>query len=96
MIDIRGRETDESPGGVIDIEPYVALLQSADLGGCELLSNVPPAAVYRSNRGDFDHVLYPLNRSSRYVVVVVDVSRDQVHGHHVLDLHKEYGLDAAV
>jgi hypothetical protein len=57
-----------------------------------LIPDVPPANVYLSGDGQFTHVLYRLNRSNVYLVVVVKVKPDDVLGHYVLDLGKEYGL----
>ena len=58
----------------------------------ELLSDAPPAAVYRSADGRFDHVLYPCNRSNAYLVVIVALVEGRVLGHHVLDLKREYSM----
>jgi hypothetical protein len=89
MIDINGRE-DLISDGVIDLEPYLRAVEPG-IAPLELLPDTPPAAVYRSADGRFDHVLYPCNRSNVYVVVIVALGDDHVHGHHVLDLKKEYG-----
>jgi hypothetical protein len=89
MVDISGRE-DLVSDGVIDFGPYLRAAEPG-IAPLELLSDTPPAAVYRSADGRFDHVLYPCNRSNVYLVVVVALRDDRVHGHHVLDLKKEYG-----
>ncbi len=93
MIDIKGREPKVHPEGVIALEPYLEEIPPADFGGLSLLPGAPPAAVYQSQDGRFDHVLYPCTRSNVYLVVVVELDPEQVHGHFVLDLGKEYGLD---
>ncbi len=91
MVDIKGREDALDADGVLDLDPY---LQEAEAGiaPLELLSDAPPAAVYRSADGRFDHVLYPCNRSNVYLVVVVALVEGRVLGHHVLDLKTEYSL----
>ena len=88
MVDIKGREDIVHPDGVIDLNPYLRAVE-ADIAPLELLPDVSPSAVYTSG-GRYDHVLYPCNRSNVYLVVVV--ARDDVYGHHVLDLQKEYDL----
>ena len=89
MIDINGRE-DLVSEGVIDLDPYLRATEPG-IAPLELLSDTRPAAVYRSADDRFDHVLYRCNRSDVYLVIVVALGGDHVHGHHVLDLKKEYG-----
>ena len=93
MVDINGREDLVQAEGVIDLEPYLRAAEPG-IAPLELLSDVPPAGVYRSSDSRFDHVLYPCNRSNVYLVVVVALGDDRVHGHHVLDLKHEYPLPA--
>lgn len=92
MLDIKGREDDLYPEGVIDVEPYLTVVPDNDLEGMSLIPGAPPANVYLSGDGQFTHVLYRLNRSNVYLVVVVKMKPDDVLGHYVLDLGKEYGL----
>jgi hypothetical protein len=91
MVDIKGREDEVYPDGVLDLGPYLQAVE-ANIEPLHLLSDAPPAAVYHSPDGGFDHVLYPCNRSNVYLVVVVAPDDDRVHGHYVLDLGREYGL----
>ena len=93
MVDIKGREDLVHPEGVIDLEPYLRAIPEGDFGGLTLLPDAPPAAVYHGEERGFDHVLYPCNRSNVYLVVVVASRPDHVHGHYILDLAHEYGLD---
>jgi len=93
MVDIKGREDVVHPDGVLDLSPYLRAAE-ADIAPLQLLSDAPPAAVYQSPDRGFDHVLYPCNRSNTYLVVVVAQSVDQVHGHYILDLEREYGPPA--
>ena len=89
MVDIKGREDVVYPDGVLDLDPY---LRAADIAPLELLSDAPHAAVYHSD--EFDHVLYPCNRSNVYMVVVIALDEDRIHGHYILDLNREYDLRA--
>jgi hypothetical protein len=92
VVDITGRESDGQPEGVIDIDPYLAAVPRGDLQGAELIADSPPAMVYRTKDGSFDHVLYRCNRRNVFLVIVVRLRPDRVHGHYLLDLNKEYGL----
>jgi hypothetical protein len=85
MVNITGREDVVQPAGVIDLEPYLRAVED-DIAPLELLPDRPPSAVYRSSDDRFDHVLYPCNRSNVYLVVVVAIADDRVHGHIVLDV----------
>jgi hypothetical protein len=93
MIDIKGREDILQREGVIELGPYLEAIPESHFAGMRLIPSAPPTAVYRSEDGRFDHVLYPCNRSNVYLVVVVALRPDRVHGHFILDLAKEYGLD---
>ena len=85
MVDIKGREDISHAEGVLDLAPYLLAVEESILP-LELISNAPPSAVYHSPEWNFDHVLYPCNRSNTYLVVVVAQGADQVQGHFVLDL----------
>lgn len=91
MREISGREDIEQPAGVLDLAPYLALLSPRELGGRSLLPNAAPAAVRRSGDGCFDHVLYKLDKTNTYAVVVVALEPDEVLGHYVLGLAELYG-----
>jgi hypothetical protein len=92
VVDISGREDAVQPDGVIDVEPYLAAIPAGDYGALTLVPDVPPAAVYRTGNGRFDHVLYALNRSNVYLVIIVELDPDRVLGHYILDLSAEYGI----
>ncbi len=89
MVDIKGREDSVHPDGVLDLDPYLRALED-DIAPLQLLSDMPPAAIYHSADRGFDHVLYPCDRSNTYLVVIIAQSADQVHGHYVLNLGREY------
>lgn len=76
---------------LVDIWPYVDQVESDDLGGADFFD---VETVYRDGSERFDHVLVTTQRQNVYLVVVVDRHGAIVHGHHLLDLNSEYGLDA--
>ena len=90
MRDITGREDLDRPGGVLDLAAYLGALSPRELGGRRLLSDAAPAAVRRSADDRFDHVLYKLDKTNSYAVVVVALEPDDVLGHYVLDLGELY------
>jgi hypothetical protein len=49
--------------------------------------------VYLNGDQSFSHVVIHFGRPNVSLVVVVDCDREAVHGHHLLDLNREYGLD---
>jgi hypothetical protein len=92
---ITGKEAVLSPGGVIDIAPYVRAVPAADLDGYTTHEELLVEVVYRTSNGPFDFVHVMTKRKNVYLVVVVDVTRNRIHGHRLLDLNAEYGFDAA-
>ncbi len=49
--------------------------------------------VYRNREVSFDHVLLPTAVKNVFVVIVVSLTAQDIYGHYVLDLNKEYGLN---
>jgi len=93
MVDIKGRENTFHPEGVLDVTPYLLAVEES-IAPLQLLSDVPPSEVVHSPEWNLDHVLYPCDRSNTYLVVVVAQGFGEVHGHYILDLNKEYGLQS--
>jgi hypothetical protein len=86
MRDVTAEATD-----ILDIWPYVAAVAVADMGGHSVVDETVEF-VYRHPTGRFDHVLVMTTTKNVYLAVVVDLHKDCVHGHYLLDLNKEYGL----
>jgi hypothetical protein len=80
-----------SATNVIDVWPYAAAIPAADLLGHKIVDGVVEC-VYRNGTNTFDHVLVPTQTKNTYLAIVVDLQRDTVFGHHLLDLNDEYGL----
>ncbi len=81
----------ESATDVLDIWPYVNSVSSADLERHTIYDHFVEY-VYRSDDDRFDHVLVMTKTKNVYLAVVVDLTRDVIHGHRLLDLNREYGL----
>jgi hypothetical protein len=80
---------------VLDIEPYVRAVPARDLQGFNVPKELRVEVVYQTQGGTFDLVHVMTGRRNVYLLVVVDNANDRIHGHLLLDLNKEYGLDAA-
>lgn len=85
------REVTASATNVLNIGPYVAAIPSAELSGSVAVPSCVEH-VYRNASNTFDHVLLVTNTKHVYLVVVVDLVRDTIFGHRVLDLKHKYGL----
>lgn len=48
--------------------------------------------VYRLCAGQYEHVLVNSEDKNVFMVIVLDVDGGKVHGHHLLNLKKLYGL----
>jgi hypothetical protein len=49
--------------------------------------------VYENGDRSFLHVLIFFGQRNVYLAVVVDARQEAIHGHFILDLNAEYGLD---
>ena len=72
---------------------YVRSIPEKDLDGHDFTSK-EIVAVCRDPSDRWVHVLLKSASREVYLVIVVDQTRRSVHGHHLLDLHRLYGLDA--
>jgi hypothetical protein len=76
---------------VIDIWSYVAAIPTNELFGNTIVDGCVEH-VYRNGNDTFDHVLVVTRTKNVLVAVVIDLVRDTIFGHHLLDLNQEYGL----
>lgn len=76
---------------VINIWPYVRAIPPAELFGNAIVDGCVEH-VYRNGKDTFDHVLVVTRTKNVFLAVVVDLARDTIFGHHLLDLNQEYGL----
>jgi hypothetical protein len=49
--------------------------------------------VYQHSSGVFEHVLVDSEDKNIFMVVVIHRSLRQVHGHYLLDINEEYGVN---
>ena len=76
---------------VLDIWPYVAAIPTAELFG-NIIVNGCVEHVYRNGKDTFDHVLVVTGTKNVFLAIVVDLVRNTIFGHRLLDLNVEYGL----
>ena len=82
-----------APGDVIDIWPYVTGVATEEGFSTHVLREKSVEYVARSSDGIFNQVALPTEKKNKYLVIVVDRTRREVHGHHILDLNREYRLE---
>jgi hypothetical protein len=75
----------------IPLGAYVSSVPDLDLQGYDF-STRTVERVYREPSGRFVHVLLAATVPNVFLVIVVDEPAQSVHGHHLLDLRREYGL----
>jgi hypothetical protein len=85
------RDVTREATNVIDIWPYVASVPQKDLRGHEVYDQFVEY-VYRDATGRFDHVQVMTKTKNVYLTVVVDLKRNSIYGHHLLDLNEKYGV----
>lgn len=85
------RDVSATATNVIDIWPYVAAIPANELFGSVIVDGYIEH-VYRNGSSTFDHVLVVTRTKNVFVAVVVDLARDTILGHHLLDLNHEYGM----
>ena len=76
---------------VVDIWPYVAEIPARDFSGNDIVNGCVEH-VYRNADGTYDHVLVVTGSRNVFLVVVADLTRNTIIGHHLLDLNRDYGL----
>ena len=84
-------EVSQTAGNVIDIWPYVQAVSSEDLQQ-HTVCEQSVESVYRMGDGHFDHILVMTRTKNVYLVIVVNLLENSIHGHHLLDLNREDGL----
>ena len=90
--DITGQEEIFYPDGVIDIGPYVLSVPLPDLAGNTIPEELFVDVIYRVVKGPFDLVHVMTSRKNVYLVIVIDVTKDRIHGHYLLDLNEADGV----
>jgi hypothetical protein len=87
MVRIGGNEA-----APFDFWPYVENIPNADYAGFDC-SEGSVSWAWRTSDQKFEHVLISTKEDKDvFMVIILDRSRQEVLGHHLLDLKREYGL----
>jgi len=76
-----------------DFWPYFESIPTGDFEGFDCSAG-RVEYVYRESAGRFEHVLVDSNDKNVFMVLVLDRVASKVQGHRLLNLRREYGLDA--
>jgi hypothetical protein len=79
---------------VVDIWKYVKLLEkSKHFINDFIVESEPVEAVYRNNLNTYEQILIPTLKKDLYLVIIVNIKAENIFGHFLLDLNKEYGIE---
>ena len=76
----------------LDFWPYFEGIPLAHFSGLDCSEGVVEW-VYKDASGRYMQVLVNSDRPNKFMLIVLDLFENKVHGHHLLDLDKEYGLE---
>ena len=74
-----------------DFWPYFEAIPREDLGGHDFTAGEVPYA-WAMPGGIYQHVLVRCETPNVFLVLVLDLAGGSVWGHHLLDLHRLYGV----
>ncbi|OCX52733.1 hypothetical protein BEL04_12910 [Mucilaginibacter sp. PPCGB 2223] len=83
----------ESAEAIVDIWPYIEQLVNNHLVNQYVYDNGLVEFVYRNGTNTYEHILLPTADKNTFVIIVVDILKSEILGHHRLDLGKLYGLN---
>ena len=86
----RHRVGDEDPP--FDFWPYVDGIPATDFDGHDCTDGIVQV-IYRMEPSAYENVLIRSEDRNVFMVIVLDRDAGTVHGHRLLDLNREYGLD---
>ena len=75
-----------------DFWPYFDAIPVADFAGHDCSAGVVEY-VWRVGEGRYEHVLVNSEDRNTFMVLILDLEAKKVHGHYLLDLNQEYGLE---
>lgn len=81
----------ESAPVLVDIWPYAETVLSNEFEGRDT-STWDVEHVYENQGGWHQHILIQTDVPNAFLVLVVDIARRSIMGHHFLNLNAKYGL----
>lgn len=86
-------KVDAGDSAPFDFWDYFDAIPAADFEGHDCSAG-ELECVYREPSGRYEHVLVRSKNRNIFMVLVLDLMGKVVYGHRLLDLNREYGLDA--
>ncbi len=74
-----------------DFWPYFEMIPSEDFEGFDC-SEGDVHYVWQDSTGSIDHVLINSNDKNVFMVIILDLNKQKVIGHRLLNLNIEYGI----
>ncbi|WP_165228334.1 hypothetical protein [Aquisphaera insulae] len=84
----------DGEGPPFDFWPYFDAIPIADFEGHDCSAGIVDN-VWRMSPGPYEHVLVNSEDRNVFMVLVLDGELRVVHGHRLMDLNREYGLDSS-
>lgn len=85
------QDVTKSAEEIVDIWEYTEAVLSTEFSGRDT-QGWDVAHVYRSSSNAWLHVLVATDVSDAYIVIVIEVAKREIFGHHFLNLREKYGL----
>jgi hypothetical protein len=85
------QEVTKSAEEIVDIWEYTEAVLSSEFSGRDT-QGWDVAYAYRSSSNAWLHVLVATDVPDAYIVIVIDVAKREILGHHFLNLRQKYGL----
>jgi hypothetical protein len=78
---------------IVDIWEYVELLEASKyfINGYTIKKRLIEK-VYRNSINTYDQILIPTIKKNVYLIIIVNIKKENIFGHYLLDLNKEYGI----
>jgi len=73
--------------------PYVSSIPNIELEGYSLPDSWRIDPIYQSADKHFQHLLILTETANVYLVVIIDLRKNEIYGHRILNLNLEYGLE---
>ncbi len=78
----------------VDIGPYVKAIPNSHYDGLKLDGVYAVGHVYRTSENTYDLVHILTDYKDVFLVIAVDLEKEKIIGHYVMDFNKLYGIDS--
>ncbi|MDR1179612.1 MAG: hypothetical protein LBK44_03840 [Spirochaetales bacterium] len=83
----------DNADAVVDIWKYVEALEpSKYFINDYIIEKKLVEKVYRNSINTYDQILIPTIKKNVYLIIIADIKKENICGHYLLDLNKEYGV----